>query len=145
MTSSVSCVGLHNEFWSAGAPGKMTETFQDVSTVRKQQLQLYRRTHFLPADWQQVVSTGGKILTFRTYQGLIPSPSQNFLTVGAHEIRNSCLLIGTAVADQQRSRGFRKPCRTISIDTIGLECLAAYQSAEKKALWWSSTSQGKAH
>lgn len=32
MTSSVSCVGHHNEVWFGGAPGKMTETFQDVST-----------------------------------------------------------------------------------------------------------------
>jgi hypothetical protein len=34
MTSTASCAGVHNEVWSAGAPSKMTETFQDVSTAR---------------------------------------------------------------------------------------------------------------
>jgi hypothetical protein len=34
MTSSVLCVDNHREFSCGAVPGKMTETFQDVSTLK---------------------------------------------------------------------------------------------------------------
>jgi hypothetical protein len=34
MTSSVLCADIRNEFYCGGAPEKMTETFQDVSTLK---------------------------------------------------------------------------------------------------------------
>jgi hypothetical protein len=34
MASSVLCADSHNEFCCGAVPGKMTETFQDVSTVK---------------------------------------------------------------------------------------------------------------
>jgi len=112
MTSSVSCAGLHNEFWSGGVPGKMTETFQDVSTVRRQFGALLFTASRLATSGVSCGRGGGKIRTFRKYQGLIPAPSQNFLTAEADDLRNLCVLIPTAVADQQRARGVRTPCVT---------------------------------
>jgi hypothetical protein len=57
MTSSVSCVGHPNELWSGSAPGKMTETFQDVSTetCSSHSRRIETLTGLLPPKWQQVV------------------------------------------------------------------------------------------
>ena len=82
MTSSVSCARLHNELWSGGVPGKMTETFQDVSTVRSALGTLTARTFIVGRLATSGVSSGGKIRIFRMYQGLTPTPSQNFLDGG---------------------------------------------------------------